>query len=390
MNRLQEFWYCVAAQDDLPLHKGHNIESNVCSDLISFIEFYKTNLTQNQTLDTLLSNALLNNPEIINHIRLLVGVSDKRLYLDLTYLTNVFKDNTGKRLFNYDRKDLTKHTTSFYISQLKNSKSKGNYAKIISEYFIQKGLQDILDTFATLDTEQITQIFNNLIAPKEIQQMQAKYRGHSAEMEFSKIFNSCGMNIFPENKHQDPMATHDPNVDLSTMTIVRKDKNNANIHSFDLIIKDERGNIRILVQSLIHSSDPGQYGVNKSDETIDIMKLIKDYNSKNPNKKVYLLGSIDGVGFCENVNGTVAKMINVFDDFFQVHTLFKIAIFLQKEGFINIIEGIFFDKAFFELDAINHFENKYLNPIGLKNITNINSVPNSKCLKAGKATIVFK
>lgn len=39
------------------------------------------------------------------------------------------------------------------------------------------------------------------------------------------------------------------------------------------IIKDADGDIRALVQSLIHTSDPGQYGVNKSDETVDIKKF---------------------------------------------------------------------------------------------------------------------
>ena len=68
------------------------------------------------------------------------------------------------------------------------------------------------------------------------------------------------------------MAGYDPNVDLASMVVVNRDTSNENCHSFDLIINDRSGNIRVLIQSLIHSSDPGQYGVNKSDETKDIYK----------------------------------------------------------------------------------------------------------------------
>ena len=51
------------------------------------------------------------------------------------------------------------------------------------------------------------------------------------------------------------------------MAIVQRTADNDDCHSFDLIIKNSDSKIRILIQSLIHSSDPGQYGVNKSNET---------------------------------------------------------------------------------------------------------------------------
>lgn len=79
--------------------------------------------------------------------------------------------------------------------------------------------------------------------------------------------------------------------------------------------------------------------VNKSDETIDIYKRICAYNNKiNIKHQVYLLGSVDGVGFSENPNGTIVKMLDAFDGFFQMHTLFKIPVFLQKIGMINNIK----------------------------------------------------
>lgn len=389
MNRIQEFWYCVASQDDLPLYKGHTISSEVCDNLIKFIEYCKVESGKNKSAETIISEALIKNPEMISDIRLLLGISDKRLYLDLTYLVSVTTFKGGQRLVSESREDLIKHDTHFFINQLKNSVNKNLYAGLFSKYFVDRGIAEILSTFYSLETDHIVPIFNNLIAPKEIQQKQAKYRGHGAEMAFAKVCAECGVNITPERKHIDPMAGYDPNVDLSTMEIVSKDAKNQYVHSFDLVLKDSDGNIRVLIQSLIHSSDPGQYGVDKSNETVTIKNLLDDYNSANPKKHVFLLGSVDGVGFSENPNGTIVKMIDIFDDFFQMNTLFKIAIFLYKIGLIKNLAGLAFDRAFFEDYVIKHFENTYLKPLNIDNLTETD-ISSYRTITAGKGTIVFK
>jgi hypothetical protein len=389
MNNIEEFWYCVAPQEDLPLYKGQEISSGACTNLIHFIELYKTKLGSDAP-EVIIKKIILSNPEIISDIRVLVGVSDKRLYLDLTYITNIYTDSNNRRLVSEEREHLLKHNTSFFIRQLSVSQMKDILASQITNYFIERGLIDILNTFTSLTKEQIIPIFDNLIAPKEIQQMQAKYRGHGAEQAFAKIVTACGCPITPKNKDIDPMAGYDPNVDLSKMTVVTRDASNENCHSFDLIINDSNGNIRVLIQSLIHSSDPGQYGVNKSDETKDIYKRISLYNQNvSDDKRVYLLGSVDGVGFSENPNGTIVKMIDAFDDFFQIHTLFKIPMFLQKIGMINNVMGISFDTHYFESKAISHFVDNYLTPLGISNMTGQN-LSGMNTLPAGKAMVIFR
>lgn len=389
MNNIEEFWYCVAPQEDLPLYKGQEISSVACINLINFIELYKSNLGMDSP-EAIIKKIILTTPEIVSDIRVLVGVSDKRLYLDLTYIANIYTDKNNNRLVPEEREHLLKHNTSFFVRQLATSPMKDILASQITTYFVKRGLIDILDTFISLTREQIIPIFDNLIATKEIQQMQAKYRGHGAEQAFAKIVTACGCAITPKRKDIDPMAGYDPNVDLSKMVVVARDASNENCHSFDLIINDSSGNIRVLIQSLIHSSDPGQYGVNKSDETKDIHKRINLYNQKVDNdKRVYLLGSVDGVGFSENPNGTIVKMIDAFDDFFQMHTLFKIPIFLQKIGMINNVVGISFDTDYFEPKAIKHFLDKYLSPLGIEDMTNLN-LSARKTLRAGKATVIFK
>ncbi|WP_293727237.1 hypothetical protein [uncultured Phascolarctobacterium sp.] len=389
MNKLEEFWYCVAPQEDLPLYKGQEISSGACTNLINFIELYKS-LESQDTPENTIQKIILLNPDSISDIRVLVGVSDKRLYLDLTYLANIYTDSNNRRLVNEEREHLLKHNTTFFIRQLSLSPMKNILALEITKYFVARGLLDILNTFTSLTKEQIIPIFDNLIAPKEIQQMQAKYRGHGAEQAFAKVVTACGCPITPEHKDIDPMAGYDPNVDLDSMSVVTRDASNENCHSFDLIVNDASGNIRVLIQSLIHSSDPGQYGVNKSDETKDIYKRINLHNeNKTDDRKVYLLGSVDGVGFSENPNGTIVKMIDAFDDFFQMHTLFKIPVFLQKIGMIDNVEGISFDKSYFEDKAISHFVNNYLAPIGIQNMTDAN-LEGKNTLQAGKAVVIFK
>lgn len=392
MNKIEEFWYCVAPQEDLPLYKGQEISSDACTQLISLVNKYKNMIISGRyrTPAEIINTIILEEPSIISNMRVLVGISDKRLYLDLTYLANIYSDENNIRFVSESREHLLKHDTKYFVRLLSISPVKEKLAEEITKYFISHGLIRILNTFASLTTEQIEPIFNNLIAPKEIQQMQAKYRGHGAEQAFAQIITACGLQIIPENKDTDPMAGYDPNVDLSTMTVVPRNAADENCHSFDLIITDYDSRIRVLIQSLIHSSDPGQYGVNKSDETIDIYKKIRAYNSTmDIHHQVYLLGSVDGVGFCENPNGTIVKMLDAFDDFFQMHTLFKIPIFLQKIGMINNLVGIAFDTTYFEPKAIDYFTANYLAPLGLLNMTG-QDLSHMNTLVAGKAVVIFR
>lgn len=387
MNKIEEFWYCVAPQEDLPLYKGQEISSESCTNLIKLIDLYKSKAGSAEP-DEIIKSIILDKPQIISDMRVLVGVSDKRLYLDLTYLANIYTDAKGNRIVSESREHLLKHDTKFFVRQLSTSSMKAALAEQITQYFIERGLIDILNTFTSLDTTQIIPIFDNLIATKEIQQMQAKYRGHGAEQAFAQIVTACGMTIIPPDKDTDPMAGYDPNVDLSSMTVVQRNASNENCHSFDLIVT-QNDDIRILIQSLIHSSDPGQYGVNKSDETIDIFKRIASYNKSSGKSPVYLLGSVDGVGFSENPNGTIVKMLDAFDDFFQMHTLFKIPLFLQKVGMIDNVLGISFDTKYFGDIAITHFNDAYMKPLGILDMTG-KDLSSYNTLEAGKATVIFK
>lgn len=385
MNKLQEFWYCVAPQNDIPLYRGEALDNRVVTGLLAFLNYYRNNI-QN-TFSESIQKALLHNPDFINDIRLLLGISDKRFYLDMTYLAHISTTTNGERLVAEKREDLVKHSTAWFAGRLSHQ-GKEEWAKLISEYFVSNDLEQILNAFLSLSEDLVKEIFNNLIAPKEIQQKQAKYRGHGAEQLVAKSFHEAGAIIYPERKHLTPMAERDPNVNLATMEIVSHEAAAAGVHSFDLIIKDTDGDIRALVQSLIHTSDPGQYGVNKSDETVDIKEMIDKYNERYPTKPVYLIGSVDGVGFSENPNGTIAKMLGVFDSFVQINTMFKVGLYMQQLGLSSGIRYIMLDDDYFSAEAKEYFNQQYIEPA---NVKLINELPCDfkKCIGAGRALLIY-
>lgn len=385
MRKLQEFWYCVAPQNDIPLYRGEALDNNVVTDLIAFLNYYRDNIQK--TFSESIQKALLHNPKFINNIRLLLGISNKRFYLDMTYLAHISTTSAGERIVAEKREDLTKHSTAWFVGKL-SCKGKEEWAKLISEYFVSNDLEQILNAFLSLPEDMVKEIFNNLIAPKEIQQKQAKYRGHGAEQLAAKSFHDAGANIYPEKKHLTPMAERDPNVKLSTMEIVSHEAAAAGIHSFDLIIKDADGDIRALVQSLIHTSDPGQYGVNKSDETVDIKKLIDKYNETHPEKPVYLIGNVDGVGFSENPHRTIEKMLDAFDSFVQINTMFKASLYMQQLGLTSGVRYIMLDDDYFSSEMKEYFNRKYIEPAG---VTLVDKLPCSyeKSVRAGRALLIY-
>ncbi len=385
MDKLQEFWYCVAPQADIPLYKGGSLDGGAAAGLVAFVDYCRHNVRG--TFSQAIQRALLHNPDFVHDIRLLLGISNKRFYLDMTYLAHMACTQTGERLVEERRENLVKHSTAWFVSRL-SGPQREEWAKLVASYFLSNDLEQIVTAFLSLSERQVREIFNNLIAPKEIQQKQAKYRGHGAEQAAARSFFEAGALIYPPNKHLAPMAERDPNVNLANMEVVSHEAAAAGIHSFDLLVKDREGDIRVLVQSLIHTSDPGQYGVNKSDETVEIRKLVDQYNAAHPAKPVYLMGNVDGVGFSENPGGTIAKMLGVFDSFAQINTLFKISLYLQEIGLTQGVRQVMLDDDYFSPRAKDYFFHTYIRPAGARLI----SLPPEKAVRqvrAGRATLFY-
>lgn len=97
---------------------------------------------------------------------------------------------------------------------------------------------------------------------------------------------------------------------------------------------------------------------------------------------MYLLGSVDGVGFIENPNGTIIKMLNYFDEFVQINTTFKIGIFLYSIGLMPDLKGVYLDDTFFDEELLSYFASIIQN-VGLK-VVDKSDIDNYTCFSAGK------
>lgn len=379
MDDIEEFWYHVASQDEIPIYG--NINKSI--DLKIFYDFLK-NIKDNNFFEYT-KKYLLNDSNLLDKLRTFAGISDKRLYLDLSYLFAKKKFKNNKNIFNKTMYVLDRHPLQYFKNILKNSnKEISSFAsEIITNYLISKNIKDIIDPLSKMSMEEIITIYKNLILPKEIQQKEAKLRGHGAEKIMAEVIHNIGCDFLPNNKNIDPMSQQDPNVDKKTFKIV--DKTIGKTWSFDLILK--YNNIPFgYMQSLIHTSDPGQYGVNKSNETVQIKNDINKFNKSNKNK-IYLLGLVDGVGFSENKKDTINKMIKEFDCFFQIKTLYKIGLFLHKLKIIKL-KGIIFDNQYSDKEKNIMFK-KYGSK-DLEVLNNNDKITNKvKVINAGLAKLLI-
>lgn len=374
-----EFWFHVSNQDEIPIFGI--VDKSLDIDLLT--EIVK-NLPSGNHDDksNYIQNVIKDNTNSIDLLRTLVGVSDKRMYLELSYIfakskyTSTDKKNIlGKTLY-----ELDKHPLNYFKRLISSSDSlkSDKSAEIIAKYLVDKQLIEILEVFAQIEREEIETIIEKLILPKEIQQAEAKRRGHGAEHSLAVVLHLLGVSIIPKDRHINPMASNDPNVDKTSFQITAKNKGKT--WSFDLIVEDYLEKPLVFLQGLIHTSDPGQYGVNKSDETVQIKQDLSVFNSEN-NESKELWGLVDGVGFSENKKDTIDKMLHEFDCFIQLKSLYKAGLRLHQLELVEI-KAIRFDMNFYNSKDIENMFKKY----GSADIQIINK-PNSKYkeIKAGKA-----
>ena len=129
MKKIEEFWYCVSNQEELPIYKAEEVVDNQsCEGLIEFLERYKTIINKDINIhdndnQKIISQIILDTPNLICDIRKLIGISDKRLYLELSYIFNRCKSN-GTNIFGEKKTELKKHSTSYFINSLRNNERK--------------------------------------------------------------------------------------------------------------------------------------------------------------------------------------------------------------------------------------------------------------------------
>jgi len=379
----EEYWYNVSPQDKLPLAGVIDLEIDLKKVALLFIKLSEVNTPEKARL--LLYEEIIKNPIIFSYVRQFLGISDKRAYLDLSYIASRTKhpfQNTS--ISGCQPWTLSRHPIPFFLRLLSGSQGKQVQqitADMLAKYLIDQGLYITAKGFSNINETIMELIYTRLIVPKEYQQKAAKRRGHGCEADLARVLKQICVNIIPENKDIDPMGSNDPHINLNTMKF--SNRSIGITHAFDIVIvKNEKP--LILIQSLIHTSDPGQFGVDKSNETVQIYKEINKWN-KSKDEKVYLWGLFDGVGYSENKTDTINKLLNSVDHFLQIKTLYKAPLYLHKLGIIKI-KSIKFSE-YYDNEDIEKIRELYVS----KDINIINKGKDetkyNKKVECGEATI---
>lgn len=376
-----EFWFHVANQSDIPIAGEVDNKSLDLDKLTKLLKGFSGATNK----EKFLSSAINSDVDLIDILRTLVGVSDKRMYLELSYLfaKTESKLSPNKNILGETFFELNRHPLDYFkgLTKSSNSELASQSINLIVGYLIDRGLVDVVSAVSKLSNQEIEVLMEKLVLTKEVQQAEAKRRGHGAEFELAKLLHLLGCNIFPEERYTKSIGAKDPNVDSETFEIKKKEKGKT--WSFDLIVT-ENGTPRVFIQSLIHTSDPGQYGVNKSDETVQIKRDLNKHNLNTQAKKE-LWGLVDGVGFSENKKDTIDKMLAEFDCFIQLKTLYKAGLQLHKLGLVKI-KAIIFDDEYYSPEMIRELFAKYGSP-NIKLLSKTAPYQGS-AISAGKAILI--
>jgi len=382
----KEYWTHVSAQEELPI-AGDVIAVQPPKGLDRLIEHLPAGAS-GPVITAHVTNELLRDPELLDELRLLVSVPDKRCYLDLSYIfSRIFEPGTRSRtLCGCPPDELTRHQLSFFCNILKQSAKQPDRAfaaaETIARYLVEtKGLSTILNVYGDLTVAQRKAIIEKLVLPGDAQQREAKRRGHGAEAALAATIATLGCRIEPADKAAHPMGASDPNVDPSTFELAPR--NAESTISFDLLIFDAADKIRVCVQSLVQSSDPGQFGVEKAKDTRNAREQIDRFNRASPERDVQLWGLLDGVGYSENKNGTINRMLSDVHAFIQLKTIYKSALALHHLGLAHI-RAIHFDENFYGATSLEHMSH-YV-PDEVKVLRGDKTI-DARAVPAGMATI---
>ena len=381
---IEEYWTHVAAQEEMPLAGDERRHSALEKIEEKFPAGEPYNMSQ--TDEEELRNWIRVTPQAVQELRMLLSISDKRFYLDLSYrLSREHVDSTSRRtVCGCSPHEMRKHSTAFIVGLLRNKD--GSIARraseVIASYLVSKGALTILDLYAPLDLTTRKAVREKWLYPKEAQQNESKRRGHGAEAEVARILSEAGIPFIPANKATNPMGSADPNIDRQTFKVTQRDA--ATTFSADLVIPAPGLGVKVLLMGLVQSSDPGQFGVDKA-ATNRAIRADMDRFNKSSSSQIEMWGLIDGVGYSENVKGTLSPMLADFHHFIQHKSSYKVLLGAHRLG-LCVVTGIRFNSDFYSDVTQGQMLAKY--GMGISVVGDGDSPPSgSKEVAAGMATV---
>ena len=219
-----EYWFHVAPQHEIPI--AGEVEEFIDTDALAMLIGNFDNVPRIEAAD--LTIAIKNDPNTIDILRSLVGVSDKRMYLELSYIfyKTKFNDGDETNILGTTFYEVNRHPLNFFKQRINeaNQLLADKSLKIISNYLIERGVLEVLNSLKSIGSFQAHVLIDRLINVKEAQQKLTKRRGHGMEQHFAQVLHDLGVPFLPENKHTNPMA-HDPNVNRITFQVQEKKPN---------------------------------------------------------------------------------------------------------------------------------------------------------------------
>jgi len=288
--------------------------------------------------------SLVNNPELLDTLRLLVGRTKTKLSIDLSLAFRGTESPVGDpSLCGCSMDGFTRHQYSYFKNFLSGSRRSNaevqKAGETIANYFASIGTVDVLGDFANMSTNARQNIIEEAIVPHDGRQSIAKRQGHGAEAEIARVIEAIGANIRPTNKVSHPM---EGDVEFEG-------------YSYDLIVDDDNGNTRAGLISLFHTSNPGQFGVDKTAKTADYMDSIRSYNDRvSSSEECELWSFCDGAGFAMN-NKALRNVLDNVDDWVQIKSVWKLALSLNRRGVCEV-DAIAFNQDFYSDDELDRLE----------------------------------
>ena len=369
----QEFWKNVSPQNDIPL-----VGENKAFPIGDFKELcQKLSETELDHFEKTIIEEVTKKPKLIKILRLLILKTETRLELDLSYILRETR-HEQESLCGCPETDFTHHKITALIKWITENTTIPKKIKTeIFKYFFDNGLSAAITPY----TKQVSTNYDQLddLIEQDLRQAYAKRRGHGAEKALATVIDDLGCKIWPEDKLENPMGG---DVRLDNTTFERNQKPKAkNTTSYDIVIP-RSGKAKICIISLIHTSNPGQYGKEKIGNTRKTMNLIKKYNQSHEEEKIKLCALTDGSGFSMS-KGNVTTLVENVDDIIQLKTLYKIGMILHENGLCKI-KAVKLDSGFYGQETIEKIKEKYIPD----DVEVVEEAPkNCKEVKAGVATL---
>ena len=328
---------------------------------------------------------IIQDPSLALELRLVLSISDKRFYLDLSYLlSRTTLGEAGPTVCGCQPNTMKKHSTATILGYMARGPAarKELAATVVAEYLVNRGLLVVLDLYFPLSQMQRTAVNDLWLSPHNVQQNETKRRGHGAEAEIAQALVDAGVSIFPASKATDPMGAPDPNVSLETFEIVPRVPQET--VSVDIALLKEDGALAAIVMGLVQSSDPGQFGVDKAATNGRIRTMLEEHRAVT-GSALELWGIVDGIGYAENPNGTVYPMLRHFDFFVQHNSAYKAVLGAGRLGLAEPL-AIMYDMTFYTDTTREQMHERWAS--GLSLIDDPKDAPvATRCVIAGRASV---